>query len=98
MKKIKCYFNHLFHWALFLALLTGMWKLVRWWHTGFGAKTGHALDISLNIAAKKLEQAAISLKNGQKMAREKTWEKTLMKFSWKPKKRLKMRQILLSVH
>jgi hypothetical protein len=38
-----------------------LWKFLRFWHTGTAQRTGHAIDASISIAAKKLEKSAVAL-------------------------------------
>ncbi|MDD5672715.1 MAG: hypothetical protein PHC61_01005 [Chitinivibrionales bacterium] len=69
MKKIKCCIQGLYHIAIFVGLAFASWKLVRFWRTGLAEKTGQVLDVSIGVAAEKLEQTGLVLEewavNGQ---------------------------------
>lgn len=61
MNKIKSAFVTLYHLAALSAIGFIAWKVIKYWHSGIGEKTGRILDGSIGAAAAKLEEDAIAL-------------------------------------
>lgn len=61
MNKIKSVCVTLYHTAALCAIGFISWKIIKYWHTGIGEKTGRTLDASIGAAAVKLEEDAIAL-------------------------------------
>ena len=61
MNKFKCSLMSFYRVATVLGLSFVAWKLVRHCRAGIAEKAGHAIDESIGVAAKKLEETAHAL-------------------------------------